>query len=111
AFMQLSCFRCFLLDLYLYSFPTRRSSDLGIERHDQHAGGSIELICIRSYPSRARGGQRRKTWRASGRAWSRWNMEGSDRFGKHRSEEHTSELQSLAYIVCRLLLETKKTTQ
>src|SRR2546425_10991133 len=25
-----------------------------------------------------------------------------------RSEEHTSELQSLAYIVCRLLLEKKK---
>src|SRR5205823_14554679 len=28
------------------------------------------------------------------------------RFG--RSEEHTSELQSLAYLVCRLLLEKKK---
>src|SRR2546425_5114918 len=30
---------------------------------------------------------------------------------KDRSEEHTSELQSLAYLVCRLLLEKKKTTQ
>src|SRR5687767_15283336 len=28
-----------------------------------------------------------------------------------RSEEHTSELQSLAYLVCRLLLEKKKNTQ
>src|SRR2546423_10826611 len=28
----------------------------------------------------------------------------------NRSEEHTSELQSLAYLVCRLLLEKKKTT-
>src|SRR2546423_12076804 len=28
-----------------------------------------------------------------------------------RSEEHTSELQSLAYIVCRLLLEKKKAVQ
>src|SRR2546425_6195896 len=28
----------------------------------------------------------------------------------HRSEEHTSELQSLAYLVCRLLLEKKKET-
>src|SRR2546425_2299066 len=28
-----------------------------------------------------------------------------------RSEEHTSELQSLAYLVCRLLLEKKKETQ
>src|SRR2546425_2086511 len=28
-----------------------------------------------------------------------------------RSEEHTSELQSLAYLVCRLLLEKKKNLQ
>src|SRR5205823_14497307 len=28
-----------------------------------------------------------------------------------RSEEHTSELQSLAYLVCRLLLEKKKAIQ
>src|SRR2546425_9265048 len=28
-----------------------------------------------------------------------------------RSEEHTSELQSLAYLVCRLLLEKKKHSQ
>src|SRR2546423_3432313 len=27
----------------------------------------------------------------------------------NRSEEHTSELQSLAYLVCRLLLEKKNT--
>src|SRR2546425_3774544 len=31
------------------------------------------------------------------------------RRGPHRSEEHTSELQSLAYLVCRLLLEKKRT--
>src|SRR5687767_15513764 len=30
---------------------------------------------------------------------------------KPRSEEHTSELQSLAYLVCRLLLEKKKKKQ
>src|SRR5205823_8905688 len=29
---------------------------------------------------------------------------------RRRSEEHTSELQSLAYLVCRLLLEKKKNT-
>src|SRR3712207_8405065 len=28
---------------------------------------------------------------------------------QHRSEEHTSELQSRQYLVCRLLLEKKKT--
>src|SRR2546428_9440598 len=29
--------------------------------------------------------------------------------GEHRSEEHTSELQSRSDLVCRLLLEKKKT--
>src|SRR2546425_9524543 len=33
----------------------------------------------------------------------------SRRSPPRRSEEHTSELQSLAYLVCRLLLEKKKT--
>src|SRR2546425_2656809 len=33
------------------------------------------------------------------------------RGGDQRSEEHTSELQSLAYLVCRLLLEKKKKKQ
>src|SRR2546425_4629654 len=32
----------------------------------------------------------------------------SPEVGALRSEEHTSELQSLAYLVCRLLLEKKK---
>src|SRR2546425_4180863 len=32
-------------------------------------------------------------------------------FQPERSEEHTSELQSLAYLVCRLLLEKKKKKQ
>src|SRR5258705_10140611 len=31
--------------------------------------------------------------------------------GEIRSEEHTSELQSLRHLVCRLLLEKKKKTQ
>src|SRR2546429_1210674 len=30
-------------------------------------------------------------------------------FADHRSEEHTSELQSRLHLVCRLLLEKKKT--
>src|SRR5437763_14597406 len=30
---------------------------------------------------------------------------------QHRSEEHTSELQSPMYLVCRLLLEKKKYTR
>src|SRR2546425_6413288 len=37
----------------------------------------------------------------------KWRPE-PKRWSAHRSEEHTSELQSLAYLVCRLLLEKKK---
>src|SRR3712207_7195429 len=33
---------------------------------------------------------------------------GADEPGRRRSEEHTSELQSRQYLVCRLLLEKKK---
>src|SRR3712207_7469209 len=33
----------------------------------------------------------------------------ADAAGEWRSEEHTSELQSRQYLVCRLLLEKKKT--
>src|SRR3712207_7713273 len=44
------------------------------------------------------------------------NTEKVVRFDKHpdvcqRSEEHTSELQSRQYLVCRLLLEKKKCAQ
>src|SRR5260221_8492980 len=35
---------------------------------------------------------------------------GGSRTQRHRSEEHTSELQSHSDLVCRLLLEKKKTT-
>src|SRR2546425_7081005 len=44
--------------------------------------------------------------RALGRA-DRGGVPGGGRAAA-RSEEHTSELQSLAYLVCRLLLEKKK---
>src|SRR5947209_14257537 len=42
--------------------------------------------------------------RLSGSRWSFWAILNSE-----RSEEHTSELQSRQYLVCRLLLEKKKT--
>src|SRR2546425_8630434 len=35
-------------------------------------------------------------------------VEAGELLHHRRSEEHTSELQSLAYLVCRLLLEKKK---
>src|SRR2546423_10683452 len=37
-----------------------------------------------------------------------WRKAEYSRCRTDRSEEHTSELQSLAYLVCRLLLEKKK---
>src|SRR3712207_7702330 len=45
--------------------------------------------------------------RSSGWAWHHWRPLASPR----RSEEHTSELQSRQYLVCRLLLEKKKKEQ
>src|SRR5438445_6178048 len=37
-------------------------------------------------------------------------LAGAGKQGRRRSEEHTSELQSRQYLVCRLLLEKKKTS-
>src|SRR5437879_7148865 len=55
-------------------------------------------------------------WKAAG--WVTWRATGLPRLAKYgdaqlgsagvRSEEHTSELQSPMYLVCRLLLEKKK---
>src|SRR2546425_8563863 len=59
----------------------------------------------RSYPNCAR-----RRWHASGESWRSDSPQGEPwaRWMRKRSEEHTSELQSLAYLVCRLLLEKKK---
>src|SRR5688572_32489454 len=65
-------------------FPTRRSSDLRASRED---------------PGRARADNRVARQRARARRHAA---------GDHRSEEHTSELQSQSNLVCRLLLEKKK---
>src|SRR5687767_15729484 len=56
-------------------------------------------------PRRADARQRihREALAARERAVERLERRAAD--GEHRSEEHTSELQSLAYLVCRLLLE------
>src|SRR5262245_62990336 len=39
---------------------------------------------------------------------ARWDYEEESPLRDARSEEHTSELQSLRHLVCRLLLEKKK---
>src|SRR3712207_7316375 len=57
-----------------------------------------------------------RSWRSGGRryrirasATSQDSFAASGSAAADRSEEHTSELQSRQYLVCRLLLEKKKT--
>src|SRR3712207_7925056 len=65
------------------------------------------LFRSRRVPGRGAGGER-DVGRARARRGSRRR---TARAGQpSRSEEHTSELQSRQYLVCRLLLEKKKTT-
>src|SRR5436190_13843139 len=66
-------------------FPTRRSSDLS-----------------------DRGGQRRGNHRSGDAARRSAEPRPHRRVAAPRSEEHTSELQSHSDLVCRLLLEKKK---
>src|SRR3712207_7087158 len=49
---------------------------------------------------------RSATWRSRRGSWT-WTACSCTRSAR-RSEEHTSELQSRQYLVCRLLLEKKK---
>src|SRR5437899_11016831 len=77
----------------LHSFPTRRSSDLILAR----------LSTSRSRAPRRRRGSPRRSWRAASPTTAR-----TPTSPPARSEEHTSELQSLRHLVCRLLLEKKK---
>src|SRR5205823_10488428 len=85
----------------LHSFPTRRSSDLfphGL-RAERLAGRGVRCF----HACNLRGYFHLLTHRTG--------LERDRDFGglcDARSEEHTSELQSLAYLVCRLLLEKKK---
>src|SRR5205823_15051471 len=78
----------------------KRPSELGNSRRCgahrcSHRGGDVSL-------------RRRPLWRGVNRD-SRGRRGGLPARGTpRRSEEHTSELQSLAYLVCRLLLEKKK---
>src|SRR2546425_5615883 len=67
--------------------------------------GRLSPRCAQSRSPRARCGPFRARY---GRGSDRAARPGFHEVEKERSEEHTSELQSLAYLVCRLLLEKKK---
>src|SRR2546425_9606336 len=73
------------------------------DRHDRHAGLEAAQPQRQLGEDDRRGHEQRRkvAARVQGGAPAR------DQVGV-RSEEHTSELQSLAYLVCRLLLEKKK---
>src|SRR5947199_3326206 len=74
----------------LHSFPTRRSSDLAMQAAMQDMVGvcftAAGLHVVPTFASKP--------------------LLGTNPIA--RSEEHTSELQSLRHLVCRLLLEKKK---
>src|SRR5205823_13894509 len=84
----------------LHSFPTRRSSDLEHkdEREDRLSLRGSFVVPPDSINPPAEG-------------VTVTLVDGDGQIAEiriPRSEEHTSELQSLAYLVCRLLLEKKK---
>src|SRR5205807_8741032 len=102
-FVLLTLLSFFLLFLFygfghhraLHSFPTRRSSDLVLPVREQD--------------------DRRRRLRRPGHRGLRRLRRGVRvlrlrEHGRRRSEEHTSELQSPCNLVCRLLLEKKKST-
>src|SRR5205823_13830749 len=82
----------------LHSFPTRRSSDLArhaVALDGRKVSAAVEGLAV---------GREKHRHRPAA-------VTGHHLHAVHdrsRSEEHTSELQSLAYLVCRLLLEKKK---
>src|SRR5256885_12885554 len=80
-------------------------------RHTRLQGDWSSDVCSSDLPcSRARpccGASR--TWRTSSSRCSSIPPRAHEKLA--RSEEHTSELQSPCNLVCRLLLEKKKTTQ
>src|SRR5205823_14759824 len=91
----------------LHSFPTRRSSDLGqgtgslAEKLENAAVSPVPTDEIyEKYRDKAIVEINALAHEIGGAAGGRVPV--------LRSEEHTSELQSLAYLVCRLLLEKKK---
>src|SRR5204862_4263487 len=97
--------------LILYSFPTRRSSDLdgfAAAGGRPHRHGFVERLVGHEVFSSPRGPHCDRHRRADSFCW-RHQKESARRWRSQRSEEHTSELQSRRDLVCRLLLEKKKT--
>src|SRR5262245_62615287 len=94
-------FSCYRDHRDLHSFPTRRSSDL-IFFHAQPADHA-PCATRKVLPCGAAG-----FWPVQPTAAAATAAPAMKPRRFTRSEEHTSELQSLRHLVCRLLLEKKK---
>src|SRR5205823_12849583 len=90
------------------SFPTRRSSDL-LERRDAGPAALASLELDEKALAVFRQIEQMIELGRGAPAEDPALARGQGRVARARSEEHTSELQSLAYLVCRLLLEKKNT--
>src|SRR5205823_10222225 len=104
-------------------FPTRRSSDLGIparpdnlglgrirddhcsRRLSEHSSLFLCAACCRIATYKTGEWNRPAHRQRPAISDFGWRTRQFLRWHRRRSEEHTSELQSLAYLVCRLLLE------
>src|SRR5205823_12119332 len=72
------------------------------------ADGAAVLDAVGFVRARGRALRRRRRRQVRAPLLQRLSRRRGRGAGARRSEEHTSELQSLAYLVCRLLLEKKK---
>src|SRR5690606_39453183 len=95
----------------LHAFPTRRSSDLdcGILFFVVFGIATVARLAREIVEEKADRLSQETTCRraASVKRITAMSRCQSPYFGEERSEEHTSELQSRANLVCRLLRETK----
>src|SRR3712207_7686825 len=73
--------------------------------------GAVPLLDAGRLPGRPNERSRFPLRRAEGSVLRRPSSHPTRGDARSRSEEHTSELQSRQYLVCRLLLEKKKSKQ
>src|SRR5205823_14134789 len=93
----------------LFPYTTLFRSFVGVARHERAFRWWLTGPGVaRRHRDRRAGGRRRRRCRDGPRGHRRRRSAGATPRGgephPRRSEEHTSELQSLAYLVCRLLL-------
>src|SRR5205823_6802560 len=96
---------------YLHSFPTRRSSDLNFTVLVNVTDAALKTVANGGHVANANGydigfyadsvGTTKLKWEVEKYDGTTGNLIAWVKIPSVRSEEHTSELQSLAYLVCR----------